>query len=37
MESYPARLDGSNAAALVAGQDVVVDCSNDLETAARRQ
>jgi molybdopterin-synthase adenylyltransferase len=33
VEAYPARLDASNAEALVAGQDVVVDCSNDLETS----
>jgi molybdopterin-synthase adenylyltransferase len=33
VEPYPARLERSNADALVVGQDVVVDCTNDLETA----
>jgi molybdopterin/thiamine biosynthesis adenylyltransferase len=32
IEPYPARLEPANAAALVEGQDVVVDCTDRLET-----
>jgi molybdopterin-synthase adenylyltransferase len=32
VESYPARLDEQNAAAIVLGADVVVDCSDSFET-----
>jgi molybdopterin-synthase adenylyltransferase len=34
VEPYPVRLDAENAAALVAGQDVVVDCSDAFATRA---
>jgi molybdopterin/thiamine biosynthesis adenylyltransferase len=32
VETYPVRLDESNAGGLVAGQDLVVDCSDSFET-----
>ncbi|MEA2450272.1 MAG: molybdopterin-synthase adenylyltransferase, partial [Thermoleophilaceae bacterium] len=32
VESYPARLDGQNAAAIVMGADLVVDCSDSFAT-----
>lgn len=32
LDSYPVRLDGQNAAAIVMGADVVVDCSDSFET-----
>ncbi len=32
VESYPARLDEKNAEALIAGADVVVDCSDNFDT-----
>ena len=32
VESYPARLDGQNAEAIILGADVVVDCSDSFET-----